>query len=131
MKRGEIYLLDLKEPRGFVQAGKRPVVVIQNDVANQYSNSVIVCAITSAPKKNLPTHLILFNNGGLKRLSCVLCEQILTVDRSELSHYIGAITDRRQLSRLNECIRTSLGLQEEYDDRSIRNTRRLQNHTRF
>ena len=110
MKRGDIYLLDLKENRGSIQAGKRPVIVIQNDIGNLYSPITIVCGITSVKKKWLPTHLFISKSGGLRKNSIILCEQIFTVNKSDLKQYIGTITSKYTLRRLNKCVKLSLGL---------------------
>ena len=108
MKRGEIYLLDLKEPLGNIQAGIRPVVVIQNDIGNQHSTTTIVSCLTTRRKKYLPTHTLL-RVGGLKP-SLMLGEQIFTVNQVDLIQKIGTITDNDTLERLDRCIRVSLGI---------------------
>ena len=108
MKRGEIYLLDLKEPLGNIQAGIRPVVVIQNDTGNQHSTTTIVSCLTTRRKKYLPTHTLL-RVGGLKP-SLMLGEQIFTVNQVDLIQKIGTITDNSTLERLDRCIRVSLGI---------------------
>ena len=113
MKRGDIYFLELNQATGSVQAGTRPVVIIQNDIGNLYSPTTVVCCITSARKKWLPTHLFLPKVGGLRYKSIVLCEQIFTVNKSDLKQYIGAITNTHTLRRLNKCIQLSLGIKEE------------------
>lgn len=110
MKRGEIYLVDLKEPIGSVQAGIRPVIVIQNDIGNLYSPTTVVCSITTARKKWLPTHCSISKSGGLKKKSIVLCEQIFTVNKTDLKQQIGTITNKSTIRRLNECVRLSLGI---------------------
>jgi len=112
MKRGEIYLLDLKQNLGAIQSGIRPVVVIQNDLGNQFSPTTIICCITSIRKKKfLPTHLMVSqNSGGLRLPSIILCEQILTINKTDLTTYIGTITDNYILNRLNKCLQNSLGL---------------------
>ena len=110
MKRGDIYLLNLKHDSGSVQAGIRPLVIIQNDVGNLYSTTTIVCSITSANKKWLPTHMNVFKSGGLTKPSIVLCEQIFTVNKSDLQKHVGTITNPHVLERLNKCIKLSLEL---------------------
>lgn len=110
MKRGEIYLLDLKDPVGSVQAGIRPVIVIQNDIGNLYSPTTIVSSVTTARKRWLPTHCIIGKGGGLKHNSIVLCEQLFTVNKTDLKQKIGTITDKITLRRLNKCVRLSLGI---------------------
>ena len=108
MYRGEIYLVDLKEPRGNVAAGKRPVIIVQNNEGNEYSPTTIVAPITSKVKKPLPTHLLLRRNGGLRMNSIVMCEQLFTVNKEELISKIGTITNRHIIDRLNQCLRISL-----------------------
>ena len=110
MKRGDIYLLDLKQNEGSIQAGTRPVIIVQNDIGNLYSPVTVVCSITSAKKKWLPTHLFISKSGGLRKNSIVLCEQIFTVNKTDLKQYIGTITSKCTLKRLNRCLRLSLGL---------------------
>lgn len=110
MKRGEIYLTNLNPKRGSVQSGLRPVLVIQNNKGNSNSPTTIICCITSISKKKLPTHLFISKSGGLRKQSTVLCEQIFTINKSDLKHYIGAITDNRTLKELDRCIRISLGI---------------------
>lgn len=110
MKRGDIYLADLKEPRGCIQSGVRPVLVIQNDEGNEKSPTTIVASITSRKKKFMPTHLVIHRNGGLRENSVVLCEQLFTVNREELIKKLGTITSRYILDQLNQCLRISLDL---------------------
>lgn len=110
MKRGEIYILETKDSKGNIQAGKRPVIVVQNDVGNTYSPTTIVCCITSKTKKGLPMHLEIGRVGGLKLDSTILCEQILTVNKTDLRQYVGAVTNTDTLNRLDRCLSLSLGI---------------------
>ena len=113
MQRGDIYFIKLPNNNGDVQQGYRPAVVIQNNLGNTHSNTTIVACLTSKLKQPLPTHCFLAKGvGGLKMNSTVLCEQIITVDKCNLGQYIGTITNKLTLKRLNECIRVSLGLKE-------------------
>jgi mRNA-degrading endonuclease toxin of MazEF toxin-antitoxin module len=109
MKRGDIYFLN-EQGSGSVQTGKRPVIVVQNDIGNTYSPTTIVCSITSAKKPKIPTHLFIGKQGGLIKPSTILCEQIKTVDKTALEDYIGSITDQRTLQKLNTRILISLGV---------------------
>lgn len=86
LKRGEIYCADLNPVIGSEQGGIRPVLIIQNDVGNKYSPTIIIAAITSRLEKtNLPTHVQLDDlSSGLERNSIVLLEQIRTIDRARL-----------------------------------------------
>lgn len=94
--RGDIFWVDLGIAKGSEQGGVRPAVIIQNDVGNKYSPTVIVCPITSEIKrKELPTHVLLedYRRYGLKSLSQVIAEQIKTMDKSKIGDYIGYISD--------------------------------------
>ena len=98
VKRGDMFYADLSPVVGSEQGGVRPVVIIQNDIGNKHSPTVIAAAITSQTGKNkLPTHIeIGSQNNGLKADSVVLTEQIRTIDKSRLneiknSHKIGDI----------------------------------------
>ena len=113
MFRGDIYLLKLNKSLGSVQAGIRPVLIVQNNKGNINSPSTIVCSITSANKKPLPTHVFISKSGGLKKNSTVLTEQVFTVDKKQLTKHLGTITDKLTLIRLNECLKISLGLKGE------------------
>ncbi len=115
MKRGDIYFMYLKK-RGSIQAGFRPVIVIQNDIGNHFSPTTIVCSITSAKKKELPTHLFIGTSGGLRKESIVLCEQIQTVCRRDLKFYVGSISDQATLKELDNRILISLGIKEQQYD---------------
>lgn len=113
MKRGEIYLCKT-EGKGNVQKGFRPVIVVQNDIGNLYSPTTIVCCITSANKKWLPTHAFLGKNGGLAKESIALCEQIFTVNKTDLMFHVGTVTNNRTLKRLEKCLSLSLGIKGEH-----------------
>ncbi len=92
IKRGQIYLADLNPVMGSEQGGVRPVVVIQNDVGNCFSPTIIVAAITGRPKKNIPTHAPI-QSTGLPKNSVVLMEQIRTIDKCRLIEYIGEVSE--------------------------------------
>ena len=95
VKRGEIYYADLSPVVGSEQGGVRPVLVIQNDVGNKYSPTVIVCAVTSQmTKAKLPTH-VEFARGeaGLSRDSVALLEQVRTLDKRRLKERVGEASD--------------------------------------
>ena len=96
---------------GSEQGGVRPVLVIQNDVGNKYSPTVIVAAITSrSTKAAIPTHVYIRRmRGGLKQDSTVLAEQIRTIDRNRLKEYIGHL-DSCQMEGIEQAMVTSLGL---------------------
>ena len=92
IKRGEIYLADLNPVMGSEQGGIRPVVVIQNNIGNYYSPTIIVAAITSAEKRHLPTHTKL-ESSCLNKDSTALLEQIRTIDKRRLISYIGEVSN--------------------------------------
>ena len=91
VKRGDMFYADLSPVIGSEQGGIRPVLIIQNDLGNKYSPTVIAAAITSQTNKTkLPTHIeIRENTSGLKNNSVVLVEQIRTIDKSRLKEKIG------------------------------------------
>lgn len=123
MQRGDIYFIRLPNIKGDVQTGYRPAVVIQNNTGNAYSTTTIIACLTSKLKQPLPTHCFVPKGvGGLKMNSTILCEQLLTIDKTYLGQYIGTITNKHILDRLDKCIRFSLGLEEEYGNH--RNNRR-------
>src|SRR5574344_1083779 len=104
-KRGEIYFANLSPVVGSEQGGIRPVLVVQNDVGNRYSPTVIVAAITSKINKaKLPTHIELSaHTYGLERDSVVLLEQIRTLDKARLLEKIGN-TDLETLHDIDEAL---------------------------
>ncbi len=110
IKRGDIYFANLSPVVGSEQGGVRPVLVVQNDIGNKYSPTVIVAAITSKLNKaKLPTHIEL--NGstyGLERNSVVLLEQIRTLDKARLIEKIGNAVEK--LNEIDEALAISLGL---------------------
>ncbi|KGG80520.1 PemK family transcriptional regulator [Caloranaerobacter azorensis H53214] len=111
VKRGDIYYADLSPVIGSEQGGVRPVLVIQNDIGNKYSPTVIVAAITSQINKaKLPTHIeISATDYGLPKDSVVLLEQIRTIDKKRLREKIGFFDDD-MMEKVNECLKISLGL---------------------
>ena len=88
---GEIWLADLGERDGNIQSGKRPVIVLQNDVGNKYSPTTSVVPITSQIKNLLPVHCDVGVECGLKKTSTSLMEQITTINQSQLIKRIGAL----------------------------------------
>lgn len=113
VKRGDIYYADLSPVIGSEQGGIRPVLIIQNDIGNKYSPTVIVAAITSQINKaKLPTHVeISSEEYGLNRDSVVLLEQIRTIDKRRLRDKIGHISDNLMI-QVDEALMISLGLVE-------------------
>ena len=113
IKRGDMFYADLSPVVGSEQGGVRPVLIIQNDTGNKYSPTVIAAAITSQTGKNkLPTHIeIGSEDNGLKSDSVVLAEQIRTIDKSRLKEKIGHIDDNSVMSKVNNAIGISFGLE--------------------
>lgn len=111
VKRGDIYYADLSPVVGSEQGGLRPVLIIQNDVGNRYSPTVIAAAITSRMGKNrLPTHIdIHADKVGLAKDSVVLLEQIRTLDKRRLKEKMGHLDDSL-MSSVNTAIAVSFGL---------------------
>ena len=111
MKRGDIYYADLSPVVGSEQGGIRPVLVIQNDIGNKYSPTVIAAAITSQINKaKMPTHIELAaKDYGLNKDSVILLEQIRTIDKRRLREKIGRIDDGLMAS-VNNALSISLGL---------------------
>ena len=110
IKRGEMYYADLSPVVGSEQGGVRPVLVVQNDIGNKYSPTIIAAAITSKQTKaKLPTHIEL-NGGeyGLPYDSVVLLEQIRTLDKRRLRDKIGELSED-EMKRINDGLLISLG----------------------
>ena len=105
--RGDIWIADLDPVRGSEQGGRRPCIVIQNDIGNKRSSTVIVAAITSSKKKRLPTH-VQINTGFLTYQSIVLLEQIRTLDKSRLLSFSGKVS-AVQMWMIDKAIDVSLG----------------------
>lgn len=113
IKRGDIYYADLSPVIGSEQGGVRPVLVVQNDVGNKYSPTVIAAAITSQINKaKLPTHIeIGALEYGLAKDSVILLEQIRTIDKQRLREKIGHL-DEELMEKVNNALEISFGLYE-------------------
>ena len=112
VKRGEVFYADLSPVVGSEQGGVRPVLIVQNDVGNRHSPTVIAAAITSKQDKtNPPTHIgIKAGTGGLTRDSVVLLEQVRTLDKRRLRERAGQIDPDVQ-RRVDEALEISFGLE--------------------
>ncbi len=112
VKRGDIYYADLSPVVGSEQGGVRPVLIIQNDVGNRYSPTVIAAAITSQQDKtNLPTHIRVQAEGsGLQKNSIVLLEQVRTLDKRRLKEKMGNL-DLNLMDKVDRALSVSFGLQ--------------------
>ena len=111
VKRGDIYYADLSPVVGSEQGGLRPVLIIQNDVGNRYSPTVIAAAITSRlGKTRLPTHIDVFaDRVGLVKDSVILLEQVRTLDKRRLKEKMGHL-DESIMAQVNRAIAVSVGL---------------------
>lgn len=111
IKRGEIYFADLSPVIGSEQGGMRPVLIIQNNIGNHYSPTVIVAAITARIQKaKMPTHIeISAESSGLEKNSVILLEQIRTIDKQRLRDRITNL-DVKQMQKVDHGIAISLGL---------------------
>lgn len=111
IKRGDIYYADLSPVVGSEQGGIRPVLIVQNNVGNRYSPTVIAAAITSQVNKaKMPTHISLgARSFGLTKDSVVLMEQIRTLDKKRLREKMGTI-DEENMHRIDEALAVSFGL---------------------
>ena len=110
VKRGDIFYADLSPVVGSEQGGVRPVLVVQNDIGNKYSPTVIIAAITSQMNKvKLPTHVEVSAEFGLPKNSVVLLEQIRTIDKKRLREKVG-YTDEFFMKKVNEALLRSVGV---------------------
>lgn len=110
IRRGDLFYADLNPVVGSEQGGIRPVLVIQNDVGNHFSPTVVAAAITSRKAKNsLPTHILLENVPGLAPISLLLLEQLRTIDRKRLRGYIGRISKEKMLE-VDAALAISIGI---------------------
>ena len=111
VKRGDIYYADLSPVIGSEQGGIRPVLIVQNDIGNKFSPTVIAAAITSQKEKSrLPTHIQLPSEEcGLSRDSVVLLEQIRTIDKKRLKERMGRL-DEVSMNEINRALTISFGL---------------------
>lgn len=113
VKRGDIFYADLSPVIGSEQGGTRPVLVVQNDIGNKFSPTVIIAAITSQINKaKMPTHIeISANDFGLLKDSVILLEQIRTIDKRRLKEKIGKLNDEL-LAKVDEALGISFGISE-------------------
>ena len=111
VKRGDIFYADLSPVIGSEQGGLRPVLIVQNDVGNRYSPTVIAAAITSKMgKTKLPTHIdVVAKEVGLAKDSVILLEQIRTIDKQRLKEKMGHLDDET-MNSVNNAIQVSFGL---------------------
>ena len=114
IKRGEVYVADLSGSIGSEQTGTRPVVIVQNNIGNHHSPTVIVaCITTKAKKTGMPTHIpAQMSEGSLRRRSMIMAEQLRTIDRKRLQDRIGIVDDLTS-KRIDKALSISLALGEE------------------
>lgn len=111
IRRGDIFMADLNPIIGSEQEGYRTVVIIQNNVGNKHSPTVIIASITSKTgvKAKLPTHYYIDTGGDLKLPSIVLLEQLRTIDKRRLGNFIGHLSEK-QICSIDHALAVSIGL---------------------
>ena len=109
--RGDIYYANMEPHVGSEQGGERPVVVLQNDMGNKHSSTLIIATLTSKVDKklNLPTHVLLDQNPGLKVPSIVQLEQIFTIDKRRVQRFAGQ-TSSEEMDLIEAALKISLGM---------------------
>ncbi|MBQ6950523.1 MAG: type II toxin-antitoxin system PemK/MazF family toxin [Clostridia bacterium] len=114
MKRGDIYFADLDPVIGSEQGGKRPVLIIQNDLGNRFSPTVIILPLTSRTGKHpLRTHVpITPPQGGIAKPSIILCEQVRTVEKSRLIRHLGQLT-KEKMALVERALAAAVGQETE------------------
>lgn len=112
--RGDIFYADLSGAIGSEQNGKRPVIIIQNDIGNKYSPTTIVLPLTKTlhRKTRLPTHIDLKTLDCIKYNSTILIEQIRTIDKTRIDEKIGHIEDENIMMMINKRIEIALGIKD-------------------
>lgn len=131
VKRGDIYYADLSPVVGSEQGGLRPVLIVQNDIGNRYSPTVIAAAITSKMSKaKLPTHIDIYaEDVGLQKDSVILLEQIRTLDKRRLKEKMGHL-DESMMHHVNTAIAISFGLGSPAEDSAARAQMQAMPHAR-
>ena len=111
IKKGDVYLIDLKNTYANVQSGKRPCLVIQNDFGNEYSPTIIVVPITTKIKKTyMPVHVVIEKDScSNKDREMILCECILTVSKEQIINHLRTF-DENIMQRVNKALEVSLGI---------------------
>ncbi len=113
IRRGDIFYADLSPVVGSEQGGMRPVLIVQNNIGNRYSPTVIAAAITSQTSKaRLPTHIEVLASSGLAKDSVILLEQIRTIDKRRLKDKMGHLDDDTMM-KVNDAINVSFGLADD------------------
>ena len=110
IKKGDIYYAMLNPVIGSQQNGKRPVVVIQNNLANKHSPTVIIAPITTILKKlYIPTHIVISKNNFLKKDSTILVEQVRVIDKSRIITFLGKLNEI-QMRQVDKALINSFGI---------------------
>lgn len=111
IRRGDMYYADLSQGIGSEQSGCRPILIIQNNIGNKYSNTIIIAVITSRKvnKAKIPTHCPIKAQQGLGRDSLVLLEQLRTIDKARLREYIGTLNNT-VMRKVDTALVISVGL---------------------
>ncbi len=109
IKRGDVFYADLDPIIGSEQGGIRPVLVVQNNVGNKYSPTVVVLPISSAKKTKIPTHIRIFGSKMLPKNSVIMAEQIRTIDRDRLKNYVGSI-GLEIMGKVDNALKISVGV---------------------
>lgn len=113
MKRGQVYYADLRPVVGSEQGGIRPCLIIQNDMGNTHSPTVIVVPMTTQNKANIPTHIAVSpEDYCLDINTTILLEQLRTIDKSRLRDFVGRLSDST-MQKVDEALRISLALDKE------------------
>lgn len=116
IKRGDIYYADLSPVIGSEQDGIRPVLIVQNDLGNKFSPTVIAVAITTQSKTKLPTHIPINKEvSNLPKNSIILVEQIRTLDKSRLKNKIGSL-DEKTMLKVKEALKVSFNIRAKFTD---------------
>lgn len=109
VKRGDVFYADLDSIIGSEQGGVRPVLVVQNNVGNKYSPTVVVLPISSAKKTNMPMHIRICGTKMLSKNSVIMAEQIRTIDRNRLQKYVGSV-DLEIMKKVEIAMKISIGV---------------------
>jgi len=114
-KKGDVFFADLNPVVGSEQGGIRPVVVIQNNIGNRFSPTIIAAITSQTNKSKIPTHVeVSAAVGGLERSSVIMTEQLRTIDKSRLKHCIGHL-DNETMEAVDQAILKSLGITEGFN----------------
>ena len=113
-QRGDIFLATLEPRVGSEQGGTRPVIVLQNNIGNYYSPTLIIAPLTSNIRKKrfLPTHYLLEGLSFMSGPSLVLLEQITTIDKQRIMHYLGSVSESH-MSMIDKAVKVSLALEQQ------------------